>query len=128
VAQALFSYRGIEIQGMAADSDTGMPSETRRTGRAHYVSHLFRVLAERAVGFGDRLSLRSKFLLSLVVVIVAMTTCTLFAVRELIQVRAERQMEQDTRTSVLTFQEISQQQRMALSRKADLLATLAVLR
>jgi signal transduction histidine kinase/ActR/RegA family two-component response regulator len=113
---------------MAADSDTGMPSETRRTGGAHYVSHLFRALAERAVGFGDRLSLRSKFLLSLVVVIVAMTTCTLFAVRELIQVRAERQMEQDTRTSVLTFQEISQQQRMALSRKADLLATLAVLR
>jgi signal transduction histidine kinase/ActR/RegA family two-component response regulator len=57
-----------------------------------------------------------------------MTFCTLLAVRQLIEVRAERQLAQDTRNSLLTFQMMSRQQHMALSRKAELLATLALLR
>jgi len=105
-----------------------MPSELRRPGGLSAISSALQAIFDRTINLGDMLSLRSKFLLSLAIVIVAMTAGTLFAVREVIQVRAESQMERDVQTSVLTFQEISQQQRMALSRKADLLATLAVLR
>ncbi len=76
----------------------------------------------------DRLSLRAKFLLSLVLVILAMTFCTLLAVRQLIEVHAERQLAQDNRNSLLAFQMMSRQQHMALSRKAELLATLTFLR
>jgi signal transduction histidine kinase/AmiR/NasT family two-component response regulator len=85
-------------------------------------------LLDRARAAADRLSLRGKFLSSLVLVIVVMTFCTLLAVRQLIEVRAERQLAQDTRNSLLTFQMMSHQQQMALSRKAELLATLALLR
>jgi len=85
-------------------------------------------LQDQAVAAASRLSLHNKFWLSFAVVVIAMTACTLFAVHELIQVRAQRQILEDARTSVLTFQVLSQQQQVALSRKADLLATLAVLR
>ncbi len=78
--------------------------------------------------FVDRLSLRVKFLFSLVLVILAMTFCTLLAVRQLIEVRAERQIAQDAQNSLLTFQVMSHQQHMSLNRKAELLATLAFLR
>src|SRR5256885_10537809 len=73
-------------------------------------------------------SLRGKFLFSLVLVILVMTFCTLLAVRQLIEVRAERQTAQDAQNSLLTFQVVSRQQHMALSRKAELLATLTFLR
>src|SRR2546430_549562 len=73
-------------------------------------------------------SLRGSFLFSLVLVILVMTFCTLLAVRQLIEVRAERQTAQDAQNSLLTFQVMSRQQHMALSRKAELLATLTFLR
>ncbi len=73
-------------------------------------------------------SLRGKFLFSLVLVILVMTFCTLLAVRQLIEVRAGRQTAQDAQNSLLTFQVMSRQQHMALSRKAELLATLTFLR
>jgi len=73
-------------------------------------------------------SLRGKFLFSLVLVILVMTFCTLLAVRQLIEVRAERQTAQDAQNSLLTFQVVARQQHMALSRKAELLATLTFLR
>src|SRR5262249_30318555 len=76
----------------------------------------------------NRLSLGGKFLFSLVLVILAMTFGTLLAVRELIEVGAERQMAEETSPSLLTFQAVSHQQNMALNRKAELLATLVFLR
>ncbi|HXH66479.1 MAG TPA: hypothetical protein VNI81_04715, partial [Candidatus Limnocylindrales bacterium] len=82
----------------------------------------------RARTAAARLSLRGKFLFSLVLVILAMTFCTLLAVRQLIEVRAERQLSQDAQNALLTFQVMARQQHMALSRKAELLATLAFLR
>lgn len=113
---------------MAAESETRLPAESSRIGGLRVVPPALRTILIRTIRFADMLSLRSKFLLSLAIVIVAMTAGTLFAVRELIQVRTERQLEQDAHTSILAFQEIAQQQRMALSRKADLFATLALLR
>ncbi len=92
------------------------------------MAELYKIALDRARSFAGRLSLRSKLLFSLVLVIVAMTFCTLLAVRELIEVRAERQLAQDTQNALLTFQVMSHQQHMALNRKAELLATLAFLR
>src|SRR5215470_15297653 len=92
------------------------------------MSQLLPSALDRARAFADRLSLRGKFLFSLVLVILAMTFGTLLAVRELIEVRAERQIAQETRDSVATFQVMSRQQQMAINRKAELLATLAFLR
>ena len=89
---------------------------------------IFQVVVQRARVFADRLSLRGKFLFSLVLVILALTFCTLLAVRELIAARAERQIAQETRNSLLTFQAVVRQQNMALNRKAELLATLVYLR
>src|SRR5215813_3343105 len=92
------------------------------------MSQLLPSALDRARAFADRLSLRGKFLFSLVLVILAMTFGTLLAVRELIEVRAERQLAQETSRSLLTFQAVSHQQNMALNRKAELLATLVFLR
>ncbi len=92
------------------------------------MAELYKIALDRARSFADRLSLRGKFLFSLVLVILAMTFCTLLAVRELIAVRAQRQLAQETRNSLLTFQAVSHQQNMALNRKAELLATLVFLR
>jgi len=74
------------------------------------------------------MKLRSKFLLSLVLVIATMTGGTLLAVRQSMRSQAQRQVEEDARNSILTFQVMEQQRRLVLSRKADLLATLAYMR
>jgi len=74
------------------------------------------------------MKLRSKFLLSLVLVIATMTGGTLLAVRQSMQAQAQRQVEEDARNSILTFQVMEQQRRLVLSRKAELLATLAYMR
>jgi signal transduction histidine kinase/CheY-like chemotaxis protein len=89
---------------------------------------LFKTVFDRIRAFLDRLSLRVKFLFSLVLVILAMTFCTLLAVRQLIEVRVERQIAQDAQNSLLTFQAMSRQQHTSLSRRAELLATMAFLR
>src|SRR5262249_30204750 len=88
-----------------------------------YAASRSRAAIRRTKQFDNNLSLRGKILLSLVFVIVTMTCCTLFVVRESIQVSAEREVAQQTRNSLLTFQVLSSQQRTALSRKGELLAT-----
>ena len=74
------------------------------------------------------MKLRSKFLLSLVLVIALMTGGTLLAVRQSMQAQAQRQVEEDARNSILTYQVTEQQRRQVLGRKAELLATLAYMR
>ena len=89
---------------------------------------LFRAAYERVQGFAAHMKLRSKFLLSLVLVIATMTGGTLLAVRQSMQAQAQRQVEADARNSILTFQVVEQQRRQVLGRKAELLATLAYMR
>ena len=74
------------------------------------------------------MNLRRKFLLSLALVIAALTCGTLLTVQQSVKAHAQQQVEADVRNSILTFQVMVQQQRMVLSRKAELLATLAALR
>jgi signal transduction histidine kinase/ActR/RegA family two-component response regulator len=102
----------------------------RVTGRASKQARpsLFRMTVERVEEFAGHMKLRSKFLLSLVLVIATMTGGTLLAVRQSMQAQAQRQVEEDARNSILTFQVMEQQRRLVLSRKAELLATLAYMR
>ena len=89
---------------------------------------LFRVTVERIQGFAGQMKLRSKFLLSLVLVIATMTGGTLLTVRQSMHAQVQRQVEEDARNSILTFQVMEQQRRQVLGRKAELLATLAYMR
>ncbi len=74
------------------------------------------------------LRLRTKLLLSLVLFIAVLTCATLLAVRHSAQAQVQRQIEEDARNSVLTIQAVQHQREMMLSRKANLLATLALIR
>jgi signal transduction histidine kinase/ActR/RegA family two-component response regulator len=72
--------------------------------------------------------LRTKFLLSLILVTAGLTCATLLLVRRAVQVQMQREVDQDTRNAILTFQVLQHERELALSHKADLLATLAYIR
>ena len=74
------------------------------------------------------LRLRTKLLLSFVLLSAGLTCATLIVVRQSAQVQVQHQVEQDARNAILTFQVMERQQQMALGRKADLLASLAYMR
>jgi signal transduction histidine kinase/ActR/RegA family two-component response regulator len=74
------------------------------------------------------LRLRTKLLLSFVFLTAGLTSATLLIVRRNAQGQVQHQIEQDTRNATLTFRVIQHQQQTALSRKADLLASLAYMR
>jgi signal transduction histidine kinase/ActR/RegA family two-component response regulator len=74
------------------------------------------------------LRLRTKLLVSFVVLSTGLTCATLLVVRRSAEIQMQRQVEQDARNAMLLFQVTVHQQQMALSRKADLLATLAYMR
>src|SRR5260370_42427571 len=74
------------------------------------------------------LRLRTKLLLSFVLLSSGLTCATLLVVRRSAQVQMQHQVEQDARNATLMFQVVEQQHQMALSRKADLLASLAYMR
>jgi signal transduction histidine kinase len=76
----------------------------------------------------ENLRLRSKLLLSFVLLSAGLTCATLLVVRRSAQVQMQHQVEQDARNAMLTFQVMEHQQQVALSRKADLLASLAYMR
>src|SRR5712691_11483015 len=75
-----------------------------------------------------KLRLRTKLLLSFVLLTAGLTCATLLVVRRSAQVQMQHQVEQDVRNATLQFQVMENQYRMALSRKADLLASLAYMR
>src|SRR5260370_5533819 len=74
------------------------------------------------------LRLRTKLLLSFVLLSTGLTCATLLVVRRSAQVQMQHQVEQDARNATLMFQVVEQQHQMALSRKADLLASPAYMR
>jgi len=75
-----------------------------------------------------RLRLRTKLLFSFVLLTTCLTSATLLVLRREAQGQVQRQIEQDARNAILTFQTVQRQQQSALSRKADLLASLAFMR
>jgi len=70
------------------------------------------------------LRLRTKFLLSLVLVIAGLTFATLLIVGRSAQVQVRREIEKDTRNSILTFENLRAERQIELNRQAELLATL----
>lgn len=74
------------------------------------------------------LPLRAKFLCSLVLVTAGLTCATLLVVRQTAQAHLQAEIEQDTHNAVTTFSALQHQHEISLSRKADLLATLAAMR
>jgi signal transduction histidine kinase/CheY-like chemotaxis protein len=70
------------------------------------------------------LPLRTKFLLSLVLVIAALAASTLLIVGRAAEGQVQRGVEQDTLNSVLTFQNLRAERQMQLMREAELFATL----
>lgn len=74
------------------------------------------------------LQLRAKFLCSLALVTATLTCATLLVVRQTAQAYLQREIEQDAHNAITTFEVLQHQHVIALSHKADLLATLAAMR
>src|SRR3981189_155923 len=74
------------------------------------------------------LRLRTKLLLSFVLLSAGLTCATLLVVRRSAQVQMQHQIEQDARNATLMFQVMEHQHQTALGHKADLLASLAYMR
>ena len=68
--------------------------------------------------------LRTKFLLSLVLIIAGLTFSTLLIVGHAAQEQVQKALEQDTRNSVGTFQNVRNERQIELNRDAEILATL----
>jgi signal transduction histidine kinase/FixJ family two-component response regulator len=73
-------------------------------------------------------SLRTRLLLSFVLVTSGLTCATLLVVRRNAHARAQQEIERDARNAIWTFRVVQRQEQTALSRKADLLASLALMR
>jgi signal transduction histidine kinase/CheY-like chemotaxis protein len=76
----------------------------------------------------DNMKLRTKLLLSFVLLTAGLTCATLWVLRRNAEAQAQHQIEQEARNAVLIFRAVNRQQQMALSRKADLLAWVAFMR
>jgi signal transduction histidine kinase/CheY-like chemotaxis protein len=87
------------------------------------LSPYLRWLSQRA-NIPANLRLRTKFLLSLVLVIAALTFSTLLILSRAADEQIQKAVEQDTRNSVLTFENIRVERQLELNRKAELFSTL----
>ncbi|HEY0702160.1 MAG TPA: ATP-binding protein [Candidatus Acidoferrales bacterium] len=74
------------------------------------------------------LRLRTKFLLSLVLIIAGLTFSTLLIVGHAAQEQVEKSLEQDTRNSVATFDNVRAERQIELNRDAEILATLPTIK
>jgi signal transduction histidine kinase/CheY-like chemotaxis protein len=74
------------------------------------------------------LRLRTKFMVSLAVVIAGLTWATLFIVRRTAEERVQREIQEESQNAMKTFQVLQQGHVVALMHKADLLASLVTLR
>ncbi len=74
------------------------------------------------------LRLRTKLLLSFVLLSAGLTCATLLVVRRNAQAQMQSQVEEDARNATLMFQVMEHQRQIALNREADLLASLAYMR
>jgi signal transduction histidine kinase/ActR/RegA family two-component response regulator len=73
------------------------------------------------------LHLRTKFLLSIVILIAGLTWFSLLVVRHNVQDRAQQELTSNVHSSLLILDRLQQERQLAMSRKADLLATSAFL-
>lgn len=88
------------------------------------ISRFVKSLVKSPIG----LRLRTKLLVSFAVFTAVLTCATLLTVRHSAQTQVQTQIEEDARNALLTIQVVQHQRDMMLSRKANLLATLAYIR
>src|SRR6202162_4235740 len=81
-------------------------------------------LIRRAPGTSFVLGLRTKFLLSIVLIIAGLTFATLLIVGHTAEGQVQREIEKDTRNSILTFENLRAERQLEENRQAELLATL----
>ena len=74
------------------------------------------------------LRLRTKFLISLILITSGLTCATLLVVGRTAKAEAQRQIQEEASNTVMTFQVMQHQHEIALQHKADLLAALAMMR
>ena len=111
-----------------SDADSGgRPGGWRWPGQPIDFTGISRVL-KLLLNDRKNLRLRTKLLSSLVLSITALTCATLLVVRHSAQLQVRRQINQDARNALLTIQAVQHQREMVLSRKGDMLATLAYIR
>jgi signal transduction histidine kinase len=84
-------------------------------------------VAPETINSLSKLGLRTKLLLSLILVTAGLTCATLFAVRSSGENHARQELVTGTHTSLMTFDALLHQKQRALARKADLLATQAAM-
>src|SRR5215469_9259164 len=111
-----------------SETDAGNRTQWQRWARQLIDFKGVRRILVHIVENRTSLRLRTKLLLSLVLSITALTCATLLAVRHSAQLQVRRQTDQDARNALLTIQAVQHQREMVLSRKADMLATLAYIR
>ena len=75
-----------------------------------------------------RLRLRTKFLLSMLLISASLTCTSLLVVRRSIQTQVKKEIFADLQNSVSTFQNFQQERELSLIRSAELLADLPDLR
>jgi len=83
---------------------------------------LARIRRERGPSFA--LGLRTKFLLSIMLIIAGVTFATLLIVGHTAEGQVQREIEKDTRNSILTFENLRAERQLEENRQAELLATL----
>ena len=90
------------------------------------VRKLLRYLREhtRPLRWSAKLRLRTKFLLSVIAIIAGLTFATLLIVGHAAEEQVQKSVEQDTRNSVLTFQNLRAERQIELNRSAEIFATL----
>src|SRR5260370_33952751 len=123
----------MQTPGELSDSSLSPADVRGRIDSPHRPSQLIDFTRVRGVldpllNSRTKLRLRTKLLLSLVSFTAVLTCATLLVVRRSAQVQVQKQIEQDARNAVLTIQAVQHQREMLMSRKADLLATLAHMR
>ena len=76
----------------------------------------------------DGLRLRTKFMVSLAVVTASLTWATLLVVRRTAEGRVQREIQEESQNAMITFKALQDGHLVALTRKADLLASLVTMR
>ncbi len=94
------------------------------------VRNLPRYLREhsRPLRWSAKLRLRTKFLLSVIAIIAGLTSATLLIVGHAAEEQVQKSVEQDTRNSVLTFQNLRAERQIELNRSAEIFATLPAIK
>lgn len=113
-------------QDAIAKLTVSLPGEIRRPLRIF--ANFLEAVRDHIYGVAANVKLRTKFLLSLILVTSALMAGTLLVVGRVAKDQVEQQIQEQSRNAALTFQVMEHQRRVALSHKAELLATLAILR